>query len=458
MIDERELREMLERRAATISATPTDASKAIRRARRRLARNAAVGTLVGLAVLAGALAGVRTIQGAPTPADLPTPTPAVPPTPTPTPAGLGALAYAVDGDIFVAEWDGSNAVRIADGRPPSDCGDGSSDGPGEYFAFGPIWSPDGRYLAYRHADCDGPRDWWDVVISDPQGNVVTSFPGEGWLISWSPDSTRVAVWILWGETIGVYGLDGERQTVLTLPPGMMAPGDYDPVWSPDGESLLVPNGVEVPLDGSAPRRLRTEGGTYSPDGSRVAYTANNSLVIAAADGSHPQEVFGDSVWSFVWSPAGDRIAFTSGFRRGSNFFAPNGTELRLLDVATGTVTLLTETDGSDMLLAIAGEVFEFSPEGDRILFSTTEDEGTGPTYRASSLWSVNADGSDLRRLVAGTALGDWLCPLRLAKTLGRWLPRDVDQAVAASPSSPSRRHAVARPNRASPPQAQRLRS
>ena len=54
MIDERELREMLERRAGTISATPTDAPKAIRRARRRLARNAAVGTLVGLAVLAGA--------------------------------------------------------------------------------------------------------------------------------------------------------------------------------------------------------------------------------------------------------------------------------------------------------------------------------------------------------------------------------------------------------------------
>ena len=111
MIDERELREMLERRAGTISATPTDAPKAIRRARRRLALNAAVGTLVGLAVLAGAFAGVRTIQAAPTPAD--------PPTPTPTPADVGALAYTIDGDIYVAEWDGSNPVRIADGRPPT---------------------------------------------------------------------------------------------------------------------------------------------------------------------------------------------------------------------------------------------------------------------------------------------------------------------------------------------------
>jgi Tol biopolymer transport system component len=115
------------------------------------------------------------------------------------------------------------------------------------------------------------------------------------------------------------------------------------------------------------------------------------------------EVLGDGATSgipalvnLVWSPTGDRIAFTSG----------NGSELRVLDVATGTVTLLTETDGSDVLSVAAGGGFDFSPEGDRILFSKTEDEGGG----VSSLWSVNADGSDLRRLVAGTTVGDWLSP------------------------------------------------
>jgi hypothetical protein len=57
------------------------------------------------------------------------------------------------------------------------------------------------------------------------------------------------------------------------------------------------------------------------------------------------------------APTGDRIALTSG----------NSTELRVVDLATGTVTLLVETDGSDML-----SVLDFSPEGDRILFSRTE--------------------------------------------------------------------------------------
>ena len=117
-----------------------------------------------------------------------------------------------------------------------------------------------------------------------------------------------------------------------------------------------------------------------------------SFVVAAADGSNAQEVFGEFVWDPIWSPAGDRIAFTSG----------NGSELRVLDVATGTVTLLTRKDWPKFTF----RVIDFSPKGDRILFSKTEDEGAG----VSSLWSINADGSDLRRLVAGTALGDWLSP------------------------------------------------
>ena len=367
----------------------------LRRARRRVVLTIASSVAITVLIVGMGIAGVRALQTAPTPAD--------PPTPIPTPARLGSLAYGVDGDIYVADWDGANAVRITPNRPS-----GGSDGcsPGAR-GDGPLWSPDGRYLAYRHVDCrSGSSDWGDVVISDPEGNVVASFPGEGWLTSWSPDSTRVAVWVRLWETIGVYGLDGERQALLTVPPGMMAPGDFDPVWLPDGASLMVPYGVEIPLDGSTPRKLpwadQQEGEAwYSPDGSRVAYTTNTpleglvlrfgehqggSFVVAAADGSHAQEVFGARVWKPVWSPTGDRIAFTSGKR----------TELRVVDVVTGTVTSLTEVDGSDGL-----SVLDFSPDGDRILFLRTE-----------SLWSVNVDGSNLRRLVAGADGGDWFSPSR----------------------------------------------
>jgi Tol biopolymer transport system component len=276
-------------------------------------------------------------------------------------------------------------------------------GSGEYHD--PTWSPDGRYLAYRQADCDGAQDGWDdVVISDPQGNVVSSFPSEGWGIPWSPDSKRVAVWVRWDEgTIGVYGLDGVRQTLLT--PDVRW-GEADPVWSSDGESLLLDN-LEIPLDGSPPRQLPwpdrpAAWEALSPDGSRIAYTARQSLVVAEADGSDPQEVFGDFAGLIKWSPTGDRIAFVSFV---STPFDSNA-QLRVLDVASGTVTLLIETEESDYL-----SVIEFSPEGDRILFSRTgEDRDTGVegTLRGSSLWSINPDGSNLRRLVTGTDSGDWL--------------------------------------------------
>ena len=315
---------------------------------------------------------------------------------TPSPARMGSLAYGIDGDIYVADWDGSNAVRIADGRPGNACVSGW---PGEYWGEGPIWSPDGRYLAYRHTSCDGRGEeaWRNVVISDPEGNVVAEFPSAGWDISWSPDSTRVAVWATVFETIGVYGLDGERQALLPIPPALLPSGDHDPTWLPDGESLVL-RGLVIPIDGSTPYHRPLSGGTYSPDGSRVAKATRKSLVIAQANGSNPQAVFDGGAWNPVWSPTGDRIGFTTweGASGGVN-------QIRVLDVATGRVTSLAEAGGSDQL-----EVVDFSPRGDRIFFARIE----GGRIGAGSLWSVNADGSDApRRLVAVTSWGDWLSPV-----------------------------------------------
>jgi hypothetical protein len=265
------------------------------------------------------------------------------------PAASGALAYILDGDIYVADPDGSNPVRIADGRSAEDC-----PGRTEYWAEpgAAIWSPDGRYLAYRYTDCSSAGVGWreGVVISDPQGNVLATFPtGRGWRIGWSPDSTRVAVWDDLFKTIGVYGLDGARQTQLTMPSGWQPNGDHDPAWMPDGTSVWVQN-VEVPLDGGTPRRLSDTPNSdpYSPDGSHDAYVDHRSLIVARSDGSEPREVFE----------------------------AERGTELGVIG---------------------------FSPQGDRILFWLRDEVGEGNP----SLWSVGVDGSGARLLVEGTIQGQW---------------------------------------------------
>jgi Tol biopolymer transport system component len=372
--------ELLDRESQTVDLDPGGFERLTRqRDRRQRNRRIRAGTLaIVLMVVATALL-LRAFRSESIPADRPAPT------------GMGLLAYPYDGDVYVADGDGSSPVRIADGHPASHCGGRGVD---EYWAEGPIWSPDGNYLAYRHTNCDAPRDdWWDVVISDPEGNVVASFPSEGWRISWSPDSTRVAVWVDWEKTIGIYSLHGVRRTLLHMPPGWSAKGDYDPEWLPDGTSLLVPADMVIPIDGSTPHKLRLAdrrpgGVTYSPDGSRIAYATRTSFVVAAADGSHPREVFGDWVFEPMWSPNGDLIAFAS----------RSGHELHVLDVATETVTLVAEAGPNSYL-----EVIDLSPHGDQILFSRTEGGDRG----ARSLWSVHADGSDLRRLVTSNGWGDW---------------------------------------------------
>lgn len=383
--------DVLERESRTVDLEHGDFERLLgrceRKQRNRRIRAGAVGVIVALAT---GVVLVRSLTSAEIPADRPV-------EPRPAPAASGALAYALDGDIYVADPDGSNAVAIADGRSAADCvGWG-----GEYWAEGGFWSPDGRYLAYRHRDCSDQESLDDVVISDVDGNVLATFPAGGWHVAWSPDSTRVAVWDVTFETIGVYGLDGARQTQLTMPPGWTPSGDNDPEWTPDGTSLTVEN-VVVPLDGGTTRQLLARDGNYSPDGSHVAYVDHRSLIVARSDGSEPREVFGNWVWSPTWSPTGERIAFVTHVTRGdgNRYFA----ELRVLDVATGSVTLLTEAERGTWL---GVTVIEFSPQGDRILFSSTEDRGSGEP-EGGALWSIGVDGSDPRVVVAGTIEGEWL--------------------------------------------------
>ena len=127
--------ELLDRESKTVDLERGDFERLLRRReRKQRTRRLQAGAVAFVVALSTAAFLLRSFAAGPIPADEP-----IPPSP-------GALAYAVDGDIYVADWDGANPVRIANGRPPFDRPDC---GPAGYWAEGSIWSPDGRHLAFR---------------------------------------------------------------------------------------------------------------------------------------------------------------------------------------------------------------------------------------------------------------------------------------------------------------------
>jgi WD40 repeat protein len=351
MIDERELREMLERRAETIAASPTDAPKAIRRARRRLALNVALGTLVGLAVLAGAFAGFRTIQAAPTPADHP----------TPTPSGTvlrrdGEVITTEDGSLVAVDPDtGESRIIVERSRFLGSAVEQPVIGHA-------AWSPDGRWLAYDRFG----RGLWVVNAERETRQLAVKASWVSW--TWSPTAPQLAM--VRDSRLSVVDASTGRQTDLGVVGDASAP-----VWSPDGTRVLY----------------GARGGSlYSVD----VGGGDHSLLVRL-----PGENL-DSMDEIEWSPDGAYLAIV-------NDLEPGGGRLYVMNADGSGVRVLLDNFESGGFLAhnpFAHNRFAWSPDGTRLAYA----HFSGPDERELRIWTVSLDGS-APSLVASQA-PDVCCP------------------------------------------------
>ena len=117
--------------------------------------------------------------------------------------------------------------------------------------------------------------------------------------------------------------------------------------------------------------------------SRRGVVDEGTLVVEVANKPDSQKVGPTEFWKLAWWPNGDLIAFESSVDPTEG----SATELLARDVATGADASQFDAPGSDSL-----HVIEFTPDGERILYSWRDGGQT-------SLWSIGADGSGPRRLI-----------------------------------------------------------
>ena len=318
------------------------------------------------------------------------------------------------------------------------------------YAGSPAFSRDGKQVAYYTgsfkdviaiSDPRRLRATTQIAVINVDGSaehLVTSSAGEKWSPRWVTP-----------EAIG-YTSGGPESGLEFTTNRKGSRGEFDsPTWSADGRRMVFhrdtgqnwPPVMQVPSPDPKFHLLRAGiFPTFSPSADRVTFTTgfsaflHNGLMVTSTDGTNRWLIHDDLEHNTVapsWSPRGDLIAFGSGgafqgslgqnkqisniavvapdgtgFRlltktEGNNGFpgwSPDGRRivfrvqdehgkgLRILDVESGQVTVLTDGNGNK------DNFPTWSPKGDEISFSSDREDSDWEIY------AIHPDGTGLRRL------------------------------------------------------------
>jgi Tol biopolymer transport system component len=298
------------------------------------------------------------------------------------------------GGIYVMGSTGESVRRVSD------------------FGYNPAWTPDGRHIIVATEAVVNPvgriskSELWSIDVST--GNKKIIHPGDAVQPAVSPNQHRIAFW-------GLPDGSGVRD-IFTIPIGggeavavtSDAFVDWNPVWSRDGRYLYFAsdrggtmNIWRVSVD---ERTGKTVGGlealtapaswtghlNLSHDGTRMIYVAQNEISTVqrvrwdaqtSALEETPQAVVQKNAFYVDCSPDGERLVLsTSGAQEALFVISTDGTERRQL---------------TDDIHKDRGP--SWSPDGTKIYFYSNR---TG----RYEIWSIAADGSDLRQVTTSTGL------------------------------------------------------
>ena len=222
----------------------------------------------------------------------------------------------------------------------------------------PSWSPDGTRIAWSTDRGGGLPNLWVRDLRTGEDRQLTRLPTSAMSAAWSPDGSRIAfldVDAIWRRA-NVSVVNVASGEVSRIHPSSFGPGA--PTWSPDGRRVafaaLAPYStrfregtnqvLSIPADGSGGSPIWSTparhfsidsrfgaGPAWAPDGSVMAVVNDGVLttVTVSADGASmgtPRRVTSEMAHFPSWTADSKRMLYQSMDR------------LRLLDVATGTIT------------------------------------------------------------------------------------------------------------------------
>lgn len=370
---------------------------------------------------------------------------------TQAPDGPGRIVFVRDGDLFVAEGDGSGQTRISSGAKDD-------------VKFGYLtaaWSPDMRHIAAVR-DVGGAFLTPGVDLLTADGALLRTValdPGCGPSLSWSPDSSEVAIGICPADVprdaiegvesgIGLLlaGLDASADREIALPPAWQSVASANPEvwirpdlwarWSPDGRWIALwaiaagqVGRYMVAVDGSGTRRIeefadstvaRVDSFDWSPDGRSLAISGDwvgceeeVCLGIVATEGGpvtttvvHPSTGIPDMHGKLLWpefSPDGDEVAVLGSLVDLTSEPAVDTSTLYDFDLATARFTELTsgfrsmifdstgavQSAGTVTGELVAGGTVAWTADGRRLLYLVRDADDPASSW---TIRSVDAAG------------------------------------------------------------------
>ena len=233
------------------------------------------------------------------------------------------------------------------------------------------WSRDGSQLAYLagvlRVTLSNEYTLYLVGANGQSRRLAVCGSCSG--VSWSPDGSQIAVTRYTGGPRGVFNVwvvnatTGAMRRITDCP--VMRPDCA--AWSPRGQAVLFAGRGSLETirpDGSHLTTITTTGAEdpsaqWSPDGREIAFDENNGIYIVNADGTDLRRIVARGV-NPAWSPGGTRLIYTTrvfepGTRSQLWMINADGSDNRLLyRPPTGDTCCLAQV---------------WSPDGQRIAFS-----------------------------------------------------------------------------------------